>query len=74
MVVVVSVSIIALTILYALPIFVVVIFGISDIPLGLFSLRRLRSVINWVGLIYCYVTIVFFFFPRSKSPNVIIMN
>lgn len=71
---VVSVSTIALTISYALPIFAVVAFGMSDIPLGTFSLGRLRPVINWVGLIYCCVTTVFFFFPGSPSPRVITMN
>lgn len=71
---VVSVCTIALTISYALPIFAVIIFGMSDIPLGIFSLGRLRPVINWVGLIYCCVTTVFFLFPGSPSPTVTTMN
>lgn len=71
---VVSVSTIALTISYALPIFAVVVFGMSDIPLGTFSLGRLRPFINWVGLIYCSVTTVFFFFPSVPSPTVVTMN
>lgn len=52
---VVSVSTIALTISYAMPIFAVIIFGMSDIPLESFSLGRLRPIINWVGLIYCFL-------------------
>jgi choline transport protein len=71
---VVSVSTIALTISYALPIFAVVIFGMSDIPLHSFSLGRFRPIINWVGLIYCCVTTVFFLFPGSPSPTIVTMN
>ncbi|KAJ5456096.1 uncharacterized protein N7458_003679 [Penicillium daleae] len=71
---VVSVSTIALTISYALPIFAIVIFGMSDIPLHSFSLGRFRPIINWVGLIYCCVTTVFFLFPGSPSPTIVTMN
>lgn len=71
---VVSVCTIALTISYALPIFAMVVFGKSDIPAGKFSLGRLRPVINWVGLIYCAVTTVFFFFPATPSPTASEMN
>jgi amino acid transporter len=71
---VVSVSTIALTISYALPIFAVVIFGLSDVPKGTFCLGTLRPIINWVGLVYCCITTVFFLFPGSPSPNVGTMN
>lgn len=71
---VVSVSTIALTISYGIPIFALVTFGKSDLPRGEFSLGRLSPVIYWVGLIYCCVTTVFFFFPGSPSPTTASMN
>lgn len=71
---VVSVCTIALTISYSLLIFAVIIFGMSDIPPRTFSLGRLRPVINWVGLIYCCVTTVFFLFPGSPSLTFTTMN
>ena len=71
---VVSVCTIALTISYGIPILALVVFGMGDIPPGDFTLGRLRPVTNWVGLIYCCVTTVFFFFPGSPAPNASTMN
>ncbi|KFY78228.1 hypothetical protein V499_02544 [Pseudogymnoascus sp. VKM F-103] len=71
---VVSVCTIALTISYGIPILALVMFGMGDIPPGDFTLGRLRPVANWVGLTYCGVTTVFFFFPSSPKPTAIGMN
>lgn len=49
-------------------------FGMGDIPHGDFTLGRLRPVANWVGLTYCGVTTVFFFFPGSPTPTAIGTN
>lgn len=71
---VVSVCTIALTISYGIPILALVMFGMGDITPGDFTLGRLRPIANWVGLIYCTVTTVFFFFPGSPTPTAMGMN
>lgn len=69
-----SVSTIALTVSYGMPIFVLLISGRDQLPPGEFSLGRLGPVINWISVIYCAVTTVFFFFPAEPSPAPADMN
>lgn len=64
-----SVSTIALTISYGMPILALLIVGRDKLPAGgQFHLGRLGPLINWVSVIYCSVTTVFFFFPESPDP------
>ncbi|KAH7025166.1 putative amino acid permease family protein [Microdochium trichocladiopsis] len=65
-----SVSTIALTISYALPIVALVIAGRDKLPPGgTFSLgKTFGPVANYVSLVYCAVTTVFFFFPGDPDP------
>ncbi|KAF4594423.1 amino acid permease family protein [Ophiocordyceps camponoti-floridani] len=66
---VLSVSTIALTLSYAMPIAALVIFGREALPPGDFRLGpRFGPLANAVSLAYCAVTTVFFFFPSSPSP------
>ncbi|KAK8924461.1 Choline transport protein [Metarhizium anisopliae] len=70
-----SVSTIALTISYAMPIISLVVVGRDKLPPGgEFKLGRLGPVINWVSIIYCAITTVFFFFPTTPNPTVSEMN
>ncbi|CEJ88352.1 hypothetical protein VHEMI04694 [[Torrubiella] hemipterigena] len=70
-----SVSTIALTISYAMPITVVFLQGTSCLPPGgEFSMGRWAPVVNIVALAYCAVTTVFFFFPGSPDPSTEDMN
>lgn len=70
-----SVSTIALTISYGLPIAVVLLVGREKLPMGgQFKLGKFGSPANWVSLIYCCVTTVFFFFPGSPRPSGSDMN
>ncbi|KAF5661761.1 hypothetical protein FHETE_8296 [Fusarium heterosporum] len=69
-----SVSTIALTVSYGMPILVLLLVGRDKLPPGEFSLGRFGSVINWVGVVYCAVTTVFFFFPGAPNPSVADMN
>lgn len=64
-----SVSTIALTISYALPIGVLMAVGRDKLPAGgELRLGRLGPVLNWVSVVYCSITTVFFFFPSSPEP------
>lgn len=63
-----SVSTIALTISYAMPILTLVLVGRDKLPRGEFSLGRLGPTINWIAIVYCAVTTVFFFFPTEPNP------
>ncbi|EFY91465.1 amino acid permease family protein, putative [Metarhizium acridum CQMa 102] len=70
-----SVSTIALTISYAMPIITLMVVGRDKLPPGgEFKLGRLGPVINWVSIIYCAITTVFFFFPTTPNPTVSTMN
>jgi len=70
-----SVSTIALTISYALPILVLVMVGRDKLPPGgPFTLGRWGLPINVVSLIYCFITTVFFFFPSAPNPGPADMN
>ncbi|GAB0136846.1 hypothetical protein EsDP_00005134 [Epichloe bromicola] len=70
-----SVSTIALTISYALPIGVLMVVGRDRLPSGgEFQLGRLGPFVNWVSVIYCSVTTVFFFFPSAPHPAPSDMN
>ncbi|KJZ75285.1 hypothetical protein HIM_05211 [Hirsutella minnesotensis 3608] len=64
-----SVSTIALTISYAMPIMVLVLVGRDRMPPREFSTGRLGPLINGVSLVYCAVTTVFFFFPSRPNPS-----
>ncbi|KAM0324470.1 hypothetical protein ACHAPQ_008361 [Fusarium lateritium] len=69
-----SVSTIALTVSYGMPILTLLLVGRDKLPPGEFSLGRFGSVINWVGVVYCAITTVFFFFPGAPNPAVADMN
>ncbi|VUC30760.1 unnamed protein product [Clonostachys rosea] len=69
-----SVSTIALTISYAIPISVLLIVGRDKLPPREFSLGRFGTVANWISLIYCVITSVFFFFPTEPNPPPSDMN
>ncbi|KAF5648425.1 choline transporter [Fusarium tjaetaba] len=69
-----SVSTIALTVSYGMPILTLLLVGRDKLPPGEFSLGRFGSVINWVSVVYCAVTTVFFFFPGAPNPSVSDMN
>ncbi|KAJ6107999.1 hypothetical protein N7523_009322 [Penicillium sp. IBT 18751x] len=65
-----SVSTIALTISYGLPIITVIMVGRDKLPLGgEFHLGRIGTPANWVSVIYCVITTVFFFFPSYPNPS-----
>ncbi|KAH7039723.1 amino acid/polyamine transporter I [Microdochium trichocladiopsis] len=71
-----SVSTIALTISYALPILALTIAGRDKLPPGgTFKLGpKIGPVANYVSLVYCAVTTVFFFFPGAPDPGPADMN
>ena len=70
-----SVSTIALTISYAIPIAVLLIVGREKIPKDTpFQLGKFGTTINIVSIVYCAVTTVFFFFPDGPNPAVADMN
>lgn len=71
-----SVSTIALTISYGIPIAVLLfVTGRENLPPGCkFHLGRWGVILNWVSLGYCAVTTVFFFFPGTPRPTVAGMN
>lgn len=69
-----SVSTIALTISYAMPIVVLLAVGRHRLAPGPFKLGRLGTTINVVSIVYCVVTTVMFFFPGSPNPSAADMN
>lgn len=72
---VLSVSTIALTISYGMPILALLVVGRDKLPPGgQFSLGRWGAVINWISVIYCAITTVFFFFPGEPNPPASDMN
>lgn len=70
-----SVSTIALTISYALPIIVLLIVGRDQLPeTRSFNLGKYGTACNVVSIIYCSITTVFFFFPGNPNPGTSDMN
>lgn len=70
-----SVSTIALTVSYGMPIAALLLVGRDKLPPGgEFRLGKFGAVVNWVSVIYCSITTVFFFFPTAPSPAVADMN
>lgn len=69
-----SVSTIALTISYGMPILALLVVGRDKLPPGEFRLGKFGAVINWISVIYCSITTVFFFFPGSPNPSPSDMN
>ena len=71
-----SVSTVALTISYAMPIAALIIAGRDKLPpQGQFGLGpRFGPFCNWVAVVYCAVTTVFFLFPGSPNPSAADMN
>ncbi|KAK6829464.1 amino acid permease family protein [Apiospora arundinis] len=69
-----SVSTIALTISYAMPILLLLFKGRDTLPPGPFRLGRFGAACNWISVIYCAITTIFFFFPTSPNPAPSDMN
>lgn len=70
-----SVSTIALTISYAIPIIVLLAVGRDTLsPSRPFQLGRLGMPCNIISIIYCCITTVFFFFPDGPNPSIADMN
>ncbi|KAA8650196.1 hypothetical protein EYZ11_003942 [Aspergillus tanneri] len=69
-----SVSTIALTISYGLPIAALTVAGRDKLPPGQFHLGRWGPLLNGISLVYCVITTVFFFFPSSPNPPASDMN
>lgn len=64
-----SVSTIALTISYAIPIAVLLAVGRDKLVPGTYKLGRFGYCANIVSVVYCCITTVFFFFPSSPNPS-----
>lgn len=70
-----SVATIALTISYGMPILALLLAGREKLPPGgTFHLGKWGPFINWVSVIYCSITTVFFFFPSEPNPPAADMN
>lgn len=70
-----SVSTIALTISYAIPIITLMVAGRDKLPASrAFNLGKLGMPFNIVSIIYCAITTVFFFFPGEPNPAIADMN
>ena len=69
-----SVSTIALTISYNIPILTLLVVGRDKLPPGGIRLGRWGPLVNWVSVVYCSVTTVLFFFPASPHPTASNMN
>ncbi|KAI1843855.1 hypothetical protein JX265_003751 [Neoarthrinium moseri] len=69
-----SVSTIALTISYAMPIISLLYVGRDKLSSGPFKLGRVGPAANWVAVVYCSITTVFFFFPGAPAPAPSDMN
>lgn len=69
-----SVSTIALTVSYAMPIVALLVVGRDKLPPGELKLGRTGLLLNVVSIIYCSITTVFFFFPGSPNPSTSDMN
>ncbi|KAK8061744.1 hypothetical protein PG994_008110 [Apiospora phragmitis] len=71
---IISVSTIALTISYAMPILTLLCVGRDKLPAGPFRLGCFGATANWVSMAYCCVTTVFFFFSSTPHPAASDMN
>lgn len=69
-----SVSTIALTVSYAMPIVALLIRGRDKLQPGPFKLGRWGPLVNWVSVIYCIITTIFFLFPGAPNPPPSDMN
>ncbi|CAI7637009.1 unnamed protein product [Penicillium viridicatum] len=69
-----SVSTIALTVSYAMPILALLITGREKLPPGPFKLGRIGPWLNWVSIVYCIITTIFFLFPGGPNPAPSDMN
>lgn len=69
-----SVSTIALTVSYAMPILALLITGRDKLPPGPFRLGRWGPWFNWVSIVYCIITTIFFLFPGAPNPAPSDMN
>ncbi|KAJ6023847.1 hypothetical protein N7540_004644 [Penicillium herquei] len=70
-----SVSTIALTVSYAMPILALLVVGRDKLPAGgCFKLGRWGPWLNWVSIVYCVITTIFFLFPGSPNPSPSEMN
>lgn len=74
LVAILSVSTIALTVSYAMPILALVIQGRDKLPPGPFRLGRWGPLLNWISIVYCVITTIFFLFPGAPNPAPIDMN
>lgn len=71
---VISVSTIALTVSYALPLICLVLVGRDRLPPRKFNLGRWGYLLNVTSIIYCCITTVFFFFPAQPHTSASEMN
>ncbi|KAJ5110436.1 hypothetical protein N7532_000971 [Penicillium argentinense] len=69
-----SVSTIALTVSYAMPILALLVTGRDKLPPGPFRLGRWGPWFNWVSIVYCIITTIFFLFPGGPNPAPSDMN
>lgn len=69
-----SVSTIALTVSYAIPILVLLCVGRDKLVPGPYTLGRFGYTANVVSVLYCCITTVFFFFPGAPNPGGADMN
>lgn len=70
-----GVATIALTVSYGIPIAVLLWVGRDKLPHGgQFNLGRLGPAMNWIAIVYCIVSSIFFFFPSSPDPTGSSMN
>lgn len=69
-----SLTTIALTISYGIPIMTLLIAGRDKLSPGPFRLGAFGPIINWIALLYCIITPVFFFFPDGPNPTLNNMN
>lgn len=69
-----SVSTIALNISYAIPIVTLLLTGRDQMPPSLYDLGRWGPALNWISIIYCIITTIFFLFPSTPSPTPSNMN
>lgn len=69
-----SVSTIALTVSYALPILALLVVGRDKLPPSKFNLGWFGMTANIVSVIYCVITSIFFLFPGMPNPAPSHMN
>lgn len=69
-----SVSTVALNLSYLITILVLIARGRNNIVQGPFHLSRWGPLINWISVVYCALTTVFFLFPNRPNPTPSDMN